>query len=311
MRANPKRVVFAEGEEESVIRAAASFQNSGLGKALLVGREEVIKAGIARAGLDSDTHLEIRVPHSATEAAPYVDALYARLQRQGVIYRECVRMVANDRNIYAASMLAAGDADAMVTGVTRSYQVALNDVRLVLDLAAKGQRPIGVTLIFTKGSVIFVGDTSVHEMPTSEELADIAIQTAGVAKRFGFTPRVALLASSTFGFPRSERSERIVEAVNILDKRGVDFEYDGEIAADVALDREKMALYPFCRLTEPANVLIMPAIHSASISTKLLSQIGGVTMMGPLLIGLEKSVQIAPLGAKMSEIYNAALVAAL
>ena len=148
-------------------------------------------------------------------------------------------------------------------------------------------------------------------MPTADELADIAMQAAAVARRFGFAPRVALLASSTFGFPRSERSERIVEAVHILDQRGVDFEYDGEIAVDVALDREKMALYPFCRLTDTANVLIMPAIHSASISTKLLQQMGGVTMMGPLLVGLEKSVQIAPLGAKMSEIYNAAVIAAL
>jgi malate dehydrogenase (oxaloacetate-decarboxylating)(NADP+) len=207
-------------------------------------------------------------------------------------------------------MLAAGDADAMVTGITRSYQVALNDVRLVLD-SPKGERPIGVMMVFTRAGLVLVADTSVHEMPTSEELADTAMQTAAVARHFGLTPRVALLASSTFGFPRSERSERIVEAVHILDKRGVDFEYDGEVAADVALDREKMAVYPFCRLTDTANVLIMPAIHSASISTKLLSQIGGVTMVGPLLIGLEKSVQIAPLGAKMSEIYNAALVAAL
>ena len=309
VRANPKRIVFAEGEEESVIRAAAAFQSSGLGKAFLVGREEMIKKGIKNAGLE-DGSLEIRVPASARAAGPYIDAFYKRSQRQGMLYRDCVRMVANDRNIYAASMLAAGDADAMVTGVTRSYQVALNEVRMVFD-SPRGERPVGVMLIFTKGRLVFVGDTSVHEMPTSEELADIAVQTAGVARRFGFTPRVALLASSTFGFPRSERSERIVEAVHILDKRGVDFEYDGEIAADVALDRERMALYPFCRLTDPANVLIMPAIHSASISTKLLAQIGGVTMIGPLLVGLEKSVQIAPLGAKMSEIYNAALVAAL
>jgi len=309
VRAKPKRVVFAEGEEEAVVRAAAAFQNSGLGKALLVGRQEVIKSVMERAGVE-DTGLKLCVPHSAQEAAPYVEALYRRLQRRGALYRDCVRMVTNDRNIYAASMLAAGDADAMVTGVTRSYSVALNDVRLVLD-TPKGQRPIGVMVIFTKGRAVFVADTSVHEMPTSEELADIAVQTAGVVRNFGFVPRVALLASSTFGFPRGERSERIVEAVHILDERGVDFEYDGEIAADVALDREKMAIYPFCRLSDTANVLIMPAIHSASISTKLLQQIGGVTVMGPLLVGLEKSVQIAPLGAKMSEIYNAAVVAAL
>ncbi len=309
VRANPKRVVFAEGEEESVIRAAAAFQSSGLGRALLVGREDIIKAGIKNAGVE-DSALEIRTPHSARDATIYVDALYKRLQRQGALYRDVVRMVTNDRNVYAASMLAAGDADAMVTGVTRSYQVALNDVRAVLD-PPKGERPIGIMLIFTKGRVLFVADTSVHEMPTAQELAEIAMQAAKVAKNFGYVPRVALLASSTFGFPRSERSERIVEAVHILDRFGVDFEYDGEVAVDTALDREKMALYPFCRLTDTANVLVMPAIHSASISTKLLQQIGGATMMGPLLVGLEKPVQIAPLGAKMSEIYNAAVIAAL
>src|SRR5690349_1821428 len=309
VRANPKRVVFAEGEEESVIRAAAAFQNSGLGKAILVGREDVVRSAIRKAGFE-ETSLEIRVPHSAKEAQPYAEALYKRLQRRGALYRDAVRLVTNDRNVFAASMLAAGHADAMVTGTTRNYATALGDVRLVLD-PPRGERPVGVMLIFAKGRLVFVGDTSVHEMPTSDELADIAVQTAAVARRFGFVPRVALLASSTFGFPRSERSERIVEAVNILDKRGVDFEYDGEIAVDAALDREKMLLYPFCRLTDTANVLIMPAIHSAAISTKFLSQLGGVSMMGPLLVGLEKPVQIAPLGAKMSEIYNAAVIAAL
>jgi malate dehydrogenase (oxaloacetate-decarboxylating)(NADP+) len=309
VRAHPKRVVFAEGEEDCVIRAAAAFQNSGLGKALLVGREQIIKEGMQRAGIEAGT-LEVRVPHSAQEASSYINSLYVRLQRRGALYRDVVRMVTNDRNIYGACMLAAGDADAMVTGVTRAYQAALNDVRMVLD-TPRGQLPVGVNLIFSKGRVIFVADTSVHEMPTSEELADIAVQTARVVKNFGFTPRVAMLASSTFGFPRSERSERIVEAVHILDRRGVDFEYDGEIAVDVALDPNKLALYPFARLTDTANVLIMPAIHSASISTRLLSEMSGISVLGPLLIGLEKPVQIAPLGAKMSEIYNAAVIAAL
>jgi malate dehydrogenase (oxaloacetate-decarboxylating)(NADP+) len=309
VRANPKRVVFAEGEEVSVIRAAAAFQNSGLGKALLIGREEVIKTGLRREGIDEHL-LEIRAPQSPQDAAPYIEALYRRLQRRGQLYRDCVRLVTTDRNIYAASMLKAGDADAMVTGVTRSYQVALSDIRLVLD-TPPGKRPIGVMVIFSRGRVLFVADTSVHEMPTSEELADIAVQTVDVVRHFGFTPRVALLASSTFGFPRNERSERIVEAVHILDHRGVGFEYDGELAADVALDREKLAIYPFSRLSDTANVLIMPAIHSASISTKLLREAGDVTVLGPLLIGLEKPVQIAPLGAKMSEIYNASLIAAL
>ncbi len=309
VRAHPKRVVFAEGEEEAVIRAAAAFQNSGLGKSLLVGREEIIRNGLRKAGFDQSA-FEIRVPHSAQDAAPYIEALYERLQRRGALYRDCVRMVTNDRNIYAASMLRAGDADAMVTGITRSYAVALNDVRMVLD-PPRGERPIGINVLFLKGRVVFVADTSVHEMPTCEELADIAVQAAHEARRFGFTPRVALLASSTFGFPRSERSERVVEAVNILARRDVDFEYDGEMAVDVALDREKLALYPFCRLTDTANVLIMPAIHSASISTKLLQQMGGGNVIGPLLVGLDRPVQIAPLGGKMSEVYNAALIAAL
>jgi malate dehydrogenase (oxaloacetate-decarboxylating)(NADP+) len=307
VRANPKRVVFAEGEEEAVIRAAAAFQNAGLGQAILVGREEIVRERIKRLGVETD--LRVHVPHSAAEAAPYIDALYKRMQRKGVLHRDCVRMVTNDRNIFAASMLAAGDADAMVTGVTRNYTTALNDVREVLD-PRPGQLPVGVTLILTSGRFLLVADTTVHEMPTAQELADISIQMAGVARRLGIEPRVALLAFSTFGYPRGERSERIIEAVEILAQRKVDFEYDGEMAADVALDREKMALYPFCRLSDTANVLIMPAIHSASISTKLLQQVGGVNMVGPLLVGLEKSVQIAPLRAKMSDIYNMAVLAA-
>jgi len=309
VRANPKRIVFAEGEEEAVIRAAASFQNSGLGHVILVGREEIVRERIQKLGAETDPPLRVQVPHSAAEAAPYIEALYTRMQRTGLLHRDCVRMVTNDRNIYAASMVAAGDADGMVTGVTRNYTVALNDVRQVLD-PSPGQLPIGVTVILAKGRPIFIADTTVHEMPTAEELADITIQMAGVVRRFGQEPRVALLAFSTFGFPRGERSERIIEAVEILARRKVDFEYDGEMAADVALDRERMAPYPFCRLSDVANVLIMPAIHSASISTKLLQQLGEVTMLGPLLVGLQKPVQIAPLGAKMSEIYNMAVLAA-
>ncbi len=308
VRAKPKRVVFAEGEEESVIRAASAFQNSGLGKALLVGRADIIKAGLKRVGLDEHS-LEIRAPQSAQEASAYIESLYKRIQRRGGLYRDAVRMVTNDRNVYAASMLAAGDAEAMVTGVTRNYDASLNDVRRVID-APRGLRPIGMQVVFARGRVILVADTSVTEMPTAEQLADIAVQSAATARRFGLTPRVAFLASSTFGFPRSERSERIIEAVQLMENRGVDFEYDGEFAVDVALDRAKLDLYPFARLTDTANVLIMPAIHSASISTKLLQQLGDVSVMGPLLVGLEKSVQIAPLRAKMSDIYNAAVIAA-
>jgi malate dehydrogenase (oxaloacetate-decarboxylating)(NADP+) len=197
----------------------------------------------------------------------------------------------------------------MVAGVTRTYANVLTDIRTVLD-SPPGQRPMGMQVVFAKGKLVLIADTSVTELPTADQLADIAIQGAAVARRFGLTPRVALLASSTFGFPRSERSERIIEAVHILEGRGVDFEYDGEMAVDVALDKDKLALYPFARITDTANVLIMPAIHSASISTKLLQQMGQASVMGPMLVGLEKSVQIAPLGAKMSEIFNAAVVAA-
>jgi malate dehydrogenase (oxaloacetate-decarboxylating)(NADP+) len=308
VRNKPKRVVFAEGEEDCVIRAAAAFQNSGMGKAILVGRPEMVKAGFRRAGIDEHL-LEIRVPHSAEEAAPYIEALYKRVQRRGALYRDAVRLVTNDRNVYAASMLKAGDADAMVTGVTRTYATSLADVRQVLD-PPPGQRPMGMQVIFAKGRIVFIADTSVTEMPTAEQLADIAMQAAATARRFGLTPRLALLASSTFGFPRSERSERIIEAVQILENRGVDFDYDGEMAVDAALDKDKLAQYPFARIKETANVLIMPAIHSASISTKLLQEMGSASVMGPMLVGLEKSVQIAPLGAKMSEIYNAAVIAA-
>jgi malate dehydrogenase (oxaloacetate-decarboxylating)(NADP+) len=308
VRAKPKRVVFAEGENEAVIRAAYAFQNSGLGKPILVGRNDVVRQRFINIGLDEHA-LEIRAPLSAQEVTPYVERLYTRLQRRGVLYRDAVRMVTNERNIYAASMLAAGDADAMVTGVTRNYAAALTDVRTVID-ASHGVRPIGLQVIFAKGRIVLVADTSITELPDSEQLADIAIRAAATARKLGLTPRVAMMASSTFGFPRSERSERIIEAVHILDTRGVDFEYDGEFAPDVALDRAKLDLYPFTHLTDTANVLIMPAMHSAQISTKLLQQLGAVNVMGPLLVGLEKSVQIAPLGAKMSEIYNAAIVAA-
>ncbi len=272
VRAKPKRVVFAEGEEDCVIRAAAAFQNAGMGKAILVGRPDEVKAGMRRAGIDENL-LEIKVPQSAEEAAPYIDALYKRIQRRGALHRDAVRMVTNDRNIYAASMLKAGHADAMVAGVTRTYANVLTDIRTVLD-SPTGQRPMGMQVVFAKGRIVFIADTSVTELPTADQLADIAVQGAAVARRFGLTPRVALLASSTFGFPRSERSERIIEAVHILEGRGVDFEYDGEMAVDVALDKDKLALYPFARITDTANVLIMPAIHSASISTKLLQQMG-------------------------------------
>ncbi|MBI1238029.1 MAG: NADP-dependent malic enzyme [Alphaproteobacteria bacterium] len=308
VRANPKRVVFAEGEEEAVIRAAAAFQNAGLGTAVLVGDVDRIHNRLHDIGYD-ENEIEIQTALKSEHTPAYADALYRRLQRRGFIHRDCLRMINFDRIAFSAAMVAAGHADAMVTGVTRNYTVALDSIRHVLD-PRPGERIIGVSIILARGRIVFVADTNVHDMPTSQELADITVMAAGVARRLGYEPRVALLAYSTFGYPRGERSERLIEAVQLLDSRRVDFEYDGEMAVDVALDREKMALYPFCRLTDTANVLIMPAIHSASISTKLLAQLGGGTVIGPLLVGLEKSVQIAPIGAKMSEILNMAALAA-
>jgi malate dehydrogenase (oxaloacetate-decarboxylating)(NADP+) len=309
VRMQPKRMIFAEGEEEAVIRAAIAYQNAGLGNAILIGDPERIRERVSHAGLEGAGDLEIQFPRKSPRLQQYADALYKRWQRRGSLYRDCVRQVTYDRNIYGASVVAAGHADAMVTGVTRHYSVALADIRHVLD-PKPGERLIGVSVILDKGRTVFVADTNVHEMPEPDVLVDITVQAAAVARRFGYEPRVALLAYSTFGQPWGERSQRVREAVELLDKRGADFEYDGEMNADVALDPERMALYPHCRLKGPANVLIMPAIHSASISTTMLEVIGGATVIGPLLVGLEKPVQIAPLGATMNDIVNMAALAA-
>jgi len=206
-------------------------------------------------------------------------------------------------------MVALGDADAMVTGVTRNSSTVLEDVTRVID-AKPGHRVIGMSLCLTRGRAVLVADTAIHEMPDARELAEIAIEAAGVARRMGYEPRVALLSFSTFGQPRAERAEKIQEAVRILDSRRVDFEYDGEMAADVALNRDLQAQYPFSRLKGPANVLVMPAFHSASIATKMLQELGGATVMGPMIVGLDKPVQIVPLGATDSDIVNMAALAA-
>ncbi|MEO1199409.1 MAG: phosphate acyltransferase, partial [Pseudomonadota bacterium] len=202
-----------------------------------------------------------------------------------------------------------GDADAMVTGITRNYTAVLNDVRRVID-EKPGHRVIGASIVLTRGGAKIIADTVVNEMPTATQLADTAEEAAGLARRLGYEPRVAMLAYSTFGYPRGERSDHVREAVRMLDDRRVDFEYDGEMGADVALNRDKMATYPFCRLSGPANVLIMPAFHSASISTKMLQELGGATVIGPLLVGLDRSVQIVPLGGTDTDLVNMAAIAA-
>jgi malate dehydrogenase (oxaloacetate-decarboxylating)(NADP+) len=309
VRRSPKRVVFAEGEEEQVIRAAVSFVHQGLGTALLVGREERVRQTAQNAGLELGEGIEIHNARLSTRNAVYTNYLYERLQRRGYLLRDCQRLVNTDRNYFAASMVALGEADAMITGVTRNFSVALDDVRRVID-PKPGHRVIGLSIVITRGRTVLVADTAVTEMPDAPELAEIAIEAAGVARRLGYEPRLAMLAFSTFGHPRGERSERVIEAVRILDQKRVDFEYDGEMAADVALNPELAAAYPFSRLTGPANVLVMPAFHSASISTKMLQELGGATVIGPLLVGLDRPVQIVQLGAKDTQLVNMAALAA-
>ncbi|MBV6656471.1 MAG: NADP-dependent malic enzyme, partial [Devosiaceae bacterium] len=301
-----KRVVFAEGEEEQVMRAAVSFSHQGLGHAVLVGREDEIHRTADEAGIDL-TGLEISNARTSRRQEDYAEYLYQRLQRKGFLFRDCQRMVNTDRNYFGACMVAMGEADAMVTGTTRNYSVALQTIRRVVD-PKPGHRVIGASLCLTRGGTVLIADTAVHDMPTSEELADIAEEAAGVSRRLGNEPRVAMLAYSTFGHPPGERSERVQEAVRILDKRRVDFEYDGEMNADVALNMAIMEQYPFCRLSGPANVLVMPAFHSASISTKMLEELGGATVIGPLLVGIDKPIQIARLGARDTEIVNMAVL---
>ncbi|MCC0055392.1 MAG: NADP-dependent malic enzyme [Rhodobiaceae bacterium] len=309
VRRSPKRVVFTEGEEEQVIRAAYSFANNGLGIPVLIGRDERIRQMVAEMGLEPRDDIEVTNARLASRNGDYADFLYQRMQRKGLMQRDCQRLVNTDRNYFAACMLATGDADAMVTGVTRNYALVLDDIRRVID-PKPGHRVIGVTIALCRGKTVLIADTAVHDMPTTEELADIAEEAAEVARRLGHEPRVAMLAYSTFGYPRGERSDRVQEAVRLLDKRRVDFEYDGEMAADVALNRELMSAFPFCRLSGPANVLVMPAFHSASISTKMLQELGGSTIIGPLLVGLDKPVQIVPLGATDVDLVNMAAMAA-
>ena len=309
LRREPKRVVFAEGEEEQVIRAAASFVHQGLGSALLIGREDRVQETARNAGIELHDGIEIHNARLSKRNAAYTAYLYERLQRRGYLVRDCQRLVNQDRNHFAACMVALGDADAMVTGVTRNFSGVLEDVRHCVD-AKPGHRVMGVSLVLARGRIIVVADTAVTEMPNPEEIAAIAVEAAGVARKLGQAPRLALLSFSTFGHPPGERAARVQEAVRILDRRRVNFEYDGEMAADVALNPDLMAAYPFCRLSGPANVLIMPAFHSAAISTKMLQELGGATVIGPLLVGLDRSVQIVGLSAKDTDLVNAAALAA-
>ncbi|MGL4324776.1 MAG: NADP-dependent malic enzyme, partial [Beijerinckiaceae bacterium] len=310
VRRYPKRMVFAEGEEEQVMRAAVSYVNQGLGTAILVGREERIQLMAEANGIDlAAKDIEIHNARLSSRNSVYAQFLYERLQRHGYLFRDCQRMINQDRNAFAAAMVAQGDADGMVTGATRNYSVALEEVRRVID-TKPGHRLMGLSVVLARGRNVLVADTAITEMPSAQELAEIAIESAGVARRLGYEPRVALLAFSSFGHPPGERSAKVREAVRILDQMRVDFEYDGEMAADIALNKELMGSYPFCRLTGPANVLVMPAFHSASISTKMLQELGGATVIGPIIVGMDKPVQIVSLGARDSDLVNMAALAA-
>jgi malate dehydrogenase (oxaloacetate-decarboxylating)(NADP+) len=309
LRREPKRVVFAEGEEEQVIRAAASFVHQGLGSAILVGREERARETAKAAGIELGNGIEIHNARLSKRNATYAAYLYERLQRKGYLPRDCQRLVNQDRNHFAACMIGLGDADAMVTGVTRNFSGVLEDVLHCID-AKPGHRVMGVSLVLARGRIIVVADTAVTELPNAADLAAIAIEAASVTRKLGYEPRLALLAFATFGHPPGERAAHVQEAVRLLDSQRVDFEYDGEMAADVALNPDLMAAYPFCRLSGPANVLIMPAFHSAAISTKMVQELGGATVIGPLLVGLDRSVQIVGLSAKDSDLVNMAAIAA-
>ncbi|UTP39581.1 NADP-dependent malic enzyme [Phenylobacterium sp. LH3H17] len=310
LKAPKKRVVFAEGEEPSVIRAAYAFQAAGLGHAILVGREELVRENMITAGLDpADTKIEVINARLSDRNPDFVEFLYKRLQRQGYLKRDVQRLINQDRNSFAASMVALGEADGMVTGVTRSYDQVLEEVLRVIDPAPDG-RIMGMSVVLSKGHTLFIADTNVTEMPEAEELVEIACEAARAVETLGYTPRVAFMSYSTFGNPMGLRSEKVREAVAMLDEMDIAFEYEGEMPPKVALNPEKRANYPFMRLSGPANVLIMPAIHSAAISTQLVEALGGGTVIGPILLGLSKSVQIAPLSASVSRILQAATLAA-
>lgn len=307
---NKKKIVFAEGEEPSVIRAAYAFQSTGLGDAVLVGREELVHANMRLVGLDpAEVQLEIINARLSHWNQAFVDNLYERLQREGFLRRDVQRLINQDRNTFAASMVALGHADGMVTGVTRAFDQVLNEVLQVID-PATGGRVMGMSVVLAKGRTLFIADSNVTELPDAEDLVEIAIEAAGAVRNLGYTPRVAFMSYSSFGNPMGERSERVREAVAMLDSMDVDFEYEGEMPPELALIPEARVNYPFMRLSGPANVLIMPAIHSAAISTQLIQALGGATVIGPLLLGLSKPVQICPLSASVSKILQMATVAA-
>ena len=311
VRQNPKRVVFAEGEEEKVIRAAIGFRNAGYGTPILVGREDRITAVANAIGIPLPDGIEIQNARLSDSTRRYAEFLYEKRQRDGFLQRDCQRLVNQDRNVFAACMVATGEADAVVTGTTRSYSAALEGISMAID-PVPGRVAFGVSIIISRqAGTVLVADTAIHERPDAATLAGIARGSAAAARRLGMEPRVAFLSFSTFGDPRGTIPGSIREAVKLLTERGADFEFDGEMAADVALDPKlRASLYPFCRLSGPANVLIMPGIHAAHILTRAVPQLTSSTVIGPLLTGLSHSAQIVPMQAGVNQIVDVACLAA-
>jgi len=304
------RMIFAEGDDPRVLRAAVQYQRSGLGKAIVVGRDDDVKAKLEAAGLgDAVREIEVTNAAKSDRLDEYKEFLYARLQRKGHDRQDIHRMAARDRHVFSALMLAHGHGDGLVTGATRKSAHVLERINHVFD-ADTAHGVAGVTALLHKGRIVLISDTLVHEWPNEEDLANIATRAAGVARHLGLEPRVAFVSFSTFGYPRSERAEKMHLAPDVLARRGVDFEYEGEMTVDVALNPRAQEAYPFQRLSGPANILVVPARHSASISVKLMQEMAGATVIGPILAGLDKSIQICSTNATASDILNMAVLSA-
>jgi malate dehydrogenase (oxaloacetate-decarboxylating)(NADP+) len=308
-RTDPKRVLFAEGEEDVVLRAAIAFRDGGYGVPVLVGREDVYDR-LRDLGVDDPKSFEVYNSRNYPRVPELAGRLYARLQRRGYLQREIERTVNQDRNIFAALLLEAGEADVMITGVTRTYSQSLRQIMRVLDPKA-GVTPFGIHIMVGQSYTVFIADTTVTERPSAEQLVEIAIQTAGVARRMGHEPRVAFLSYSIFGNPEGTYLDRVRDAVKLMDARDdVDFEYEGEMPPDLALNPALQRVYPFSRLTGPANVLVMPGLQTANISAKLLRELSGGAVIGPVLVGMRHQVQIAPMTATASDLVTLAVLGA-
>lgn len=309
VKLNPKKVIFSEGEEEIVIRTAVEWRNSGYGESILVGRSDKIIENMKGLGIENTSGIKIMNAAISECNDVYIDYMYKKLQRFGYLHRSCVRAVKTDRNIFSACMLACGEGDILITGLTRDYTSSLNDVQKIVGFS--NNIVFGLSIVITKDRTLFIADTAINETLTEKELAEVAIKSAAKAKQMGHKPRVAFISFSTFGSHWIKNGvEKIHKAIEILDNSNVDFEYDGELSVDAALNQDILSLYPFCRLSGSANILIMPGLHSASISSKLLQEVGGGSTVGPILIGMEKPVQIVQMTSSVSEILNLAILAA-